>query len=284
MQTFFLRLRLSLAALLLAGCVATPQTSFVGVMIDNHEDARAFQIGLEKAPLVEEQFVEGYITRFLAFFDVQDLPDKIGPVRSVRPYFIDGSSPVLSAIFHVGGSPEALEKFNTHPSPVSINALNGYDSTFTYYETAPAPHNRFLTRSTILSLLPATELTTLPFVFSKNFLPDASARKIAINYYSPLHNVAYTYDPSTQTYHAPHRSSPKNILIIETPVDLIGPLGRLKVQMQGSGSAILFRDGGMQRGTWSKNGPDSFFSFPFSFAEGQIWMIVLDSLDRVTVQ
>ncbi len=279
-----------------AGCASHPQTPLIGVMIDNHEYARAYQRGLEKAPLVMEQLVEGYITRFLAFLDPADLPGDIGPVRSVRPYFIDGSTPVLSAIFHVGGSPEALEKLQKSDAAESFNAISGYDSFFSYDDDAPAPHNRFLSRENILDLLSqktASASYINPDFHFGSFVPDEPAKIIDINYYSPLHNVTYSYDAKTKSYTKESGGeirppSPQNIVIIETDVSVVGPFGRLGIRMQGSGSAILFRDGGMQRGSWSKSGPDHFFTFsdaqgkPLSFHKGQIWMIVLDSLDRVT--
>ena len=86
-------LPMALLALLAVACTQRkipqpkpPSPSFlVGVMIDNHEDAMPHQRGLEKALLIEEQFVEGFITRFAAVFDAADLPEQTGPIRSVRP-------------------------------------------------------------------------------------------------------------------------------------------------------------------------------------------------------
>lgn len=76
----------------------------LGVMIENHEDARP-QSGLTFADVVYEAVAEGGITRFLAVFYCQDAPE-IGPVRSARTYFIDFASeygpwPLYA---HVGGA------------------------------------------------------------------------------------------------------------------------------------------------------------------------------------
>jgi hypothetical protein len=55
----------------------------VAVKIDNAVLARPFHRGLEIAPLVYEELVEGGATRFLAVYD--GAPDvEVGPVRSVR--------------------------------------------------------------------------------------------------------------------------------------------------------------------------------------------------------
>lgn len=272
-----------------------PPKRLIGVMIDNHEYAREYQRGLEQAPLVLEQLVEGYITRFLVFLDPQNLPASIGPVRSVRPYFIDGSSPIISAIFHVGGSPEALEKLYDDDAPVSFNAISSLDHFFDTDPEAPAPHNRYLSGGALTSLLatiPETPYIDLGFSYG-SFTPEETATGITINFYSPVHNVQYVYDDELKTYEKTSGGkirppAPTNILIMETEVEVVGPLGRLGIVMEGSGAAILFRDGGMTRGSWSKAGPESFFTFrnnagePMVFGRGQIWMMVIDSLDRVS--
>ncbi len=76
----------------------------LGVMIENHEDARP-QSGLSSADVIYEAVAEGSITRFLSIFYCQDV-NPIGPVRSARTYFLDfvseyGDYPLYT---HVGGA------------------------------------------------------------------------------------------------------------------------------------------------------------------------------------
>ncbi len=76
----------------------------LGVMIENHEDARP-QSGLSFADVIYESVAEGGITRFLAVYYCQDA-GIVGPVRSARTYFLDyiseyGSNPLYT---HVGGA------------------------------------------------------------------------------------------------------------------------------------------------------------------------------------
>ena len=296
--------RTSLVLLLLgvaaaAGAVAYAlihrEAVLVSVMVDNHQTAREYQRGLEKALFIQEQLVEGFITRFEAVYDIDDLPASIGPVRSVRPYFIDGVSPLVSAIFHAGGSPEALERLRSSTTVTSFNALL-LDASFAYDPVAPAPHHRFITRDNLVKLaaqMPSPRAVPLSFFRRGRFTADEPAKTIGINYHSPVHNVRYTYDLWTKSYIKENRGkvrplSPRNILILETGVEVIGPLGRLEINMQGKGSALLFRDGSMVRARWSKKNDREFFTFtdasgqPLSFQQGQVWMIVLDSLDRVS--
>lgn len=76
----------------------------LGVMIENHQDARP-QSGLSFADVVYEAVAEGGITRFLAIYYCQDA-GIVGPVRSARTYFLDfiseyGNYPLYA---HVGGA------------------------------------------------------------------------------------------------------------------------------------------------------------------------------------
>jgi hypothetical protein len=77
-------------------------------MIENSPDARP-QSGLQDAGVVVEAIAEGGITRFLTLFQ-ESQPQYIGPVRSLRPYYIDFAAPFQAGIAHVGGSPEALSR------------------------------------------------------------------------------------------------------------------------------------------------------------------------------
>ncbi len=86
----------------------------VGVMINNHVDARP-QSGLVYADLVYEIVAEGGITRFLAFFHTIT-PEKIGPVRSTREYYLVLVKELSDAmIMHIGYSPQALAAIDTWP-------------------------------------------------------------------------------------------------------------------------------------------------------------------------
>lgn len=267
---------------------------FVGVMIDNHEVARSHQRGLASAPLIIEQFAEGFITRFIAFFPLTALPESVGPVRSVRSYFIDGSSPIVSAIFHVGGSPDALEALADDSPVTSFNAIQ-HDTYFTYDDIAPAPHHRFITGEHILTLVSGSQNqreVPVQMFPTGDAVPSEPARIITIDYRNPRHNVAYTYNEATAAFSRTNGSvsaqaMPANVLILESDVAVTGEFGRLTIRMTGSGNALLFRNGGVIAGAWSK-ADQSFFRIldaadqPVPFAAGQTWLTVVDDLGRVT--
>ncbi len=86
----------------------------LGVMVNNYVDARP-QSGLIYADVVYEIVAEGGITRFLAFY-LSNTPEKIGPVRSTREYYLVLVKELGDAmLMHIGWSPQALEAIETWP-------------------------------------------------------------------------------------------------------------------------------------------------------------------------
>ncbi|PIR52547.1 hypothetical protein COU76_05835 [Candidatus Peregrinibacteria bacterium CG10_big_fil_rev_8_21_14_0_10_49_10] len=267
--------------------------SLMAVLVENHEEARPYQRGLEDAVLIEEFFVEGFISRFSAFFDTNHLPESIGPIRSLRPYFVDAALPWTSVFFHIGGSPEALERVET----LGLTSFNGIyrDTYYTRKNGVPAPHDAFLTRESAEELLREVEdmevIAWPPYTTGR--APDAPpAETIDINFFNPKHNVEYVYDKWKKSYIRKNGdqvslATPRNVLVLETLVQEVGPFGRLAIAVEGEGNALLFRDGKMYSGRWSKTSASEPYSFtdlsghPFIFASGQTWMTVVDTLAKV---
>lgn len=79
----------------------------LAVKIDNSPQGRP-QAGLEDADLVFETPVEGGLVRLLALFQSQ-LPDEVGPVRSLREVDDDLLGPFQAAVAHSGGVAPVVE-------------------------------------------------------------------------------------------------------------------------------------------------------------------------------
>ena len=78
------------------------------MQIPNGTDGARPQVGLNQAPVVFEAIAEAGITRFAAVF--QNPTSKVlGPIRSLRSYYLDWDTPFDCTIVHAGGSPEALQ-------------------------------------------------------------------------------------------------------------------------------------------------------------------------------
>jgi len=111
------------------------------VPIDNHIDAPA-PAGLEEASIIYEVVVEGEITRFLAIIGSDVSASQIGPVRSLRPFFIALAEEWDAVTFHAGGSPDALELLKTSPL-VSVNEISADGIYFWRDSNSDAPHNLY---------------------------------------------------------------------------------------------------------------------------------------------
>ncbi len=93
----------------------------IAVMIDNSEEARKVQSGLQDAYIVYEMinYIDGR-TRFLALYKDKEV-DKISPIRSARVYHIDYVLENDAVFVHWGFSPQAETAIKTY----KINNVNG---------------------------------------------------------------------------------------------------------------------------------------------------------------
>ncbi len=228
----------------------------LGIMVENTPAARP-QTGLDSAGIVFETVTEGGITRMLALYQA-DTPDTIGPIRSLRPYFVDWVTGFDVSIAHVGGSGEALEMVDQR----GLKSLNQFEYDQPYYrdENRPAPHNMYARTDGLRDL--QEELGHGKSRFKKIPRSDGSqsqnpqATNIAINYSTPEYAVEYRHQEESNTYTrhlagSPHIDaatdepiSTKNIVVIKMPRDTIEALG--------SGSATVFRNGEAHKGEWRK--------------------------------
>lgn len=77
------------------------------MQIPNGMDGARPQVGLAAAPIVFEAIAEGGITRFAAIFQGYN-SNMIGPIRSLRTYYLEWDTPLDCTIVHAGGAADAL--------------------------------------------------------------------------------------------------------------------------------------------------------------------------------
>lgn len=276
----------------------------IAVMIENHEHARPFHTGLSEALMIQEFLVEGFISRFVAIVDARNLPKEIGPVRSLRPYFLDGIKPWTRTVFHAGGSPEALKRVQEGSEFYALNLLYFDDKSGAYgsfrKEGPPAPHDLFLQKNVLQSFLeevPKRLLQPVPWPAYPIGISEggAQASHIHVNFFNALHNVIFEYLPLAQKYERTNGGEvsparPSTVVILEIPIDYIGEYGRLFMTLEGTGNAQIFHSGQMWEGRWSKASDTEKFSFTDSegveipFKGGLVWMMVLPTLERVSTE
>ncbi|HSX14289.1 MAG TPA: DUF3048 domain-containing protein [Candidatus Saccharimonadales bacterium] len=287
----------------LTGLEVTPQVAaqpVFGVVIENSPEARP-QSALSSAGVVYEALAEGGITRFLAVFQDQQ-PASIGPVRSLRPYFIDWIQEYNNApIAHAGGSAQALGEVG----PLGVKSMNGliYSANFQRVSDRFAPHNLYTSTSSLLSLMQRLGYTTAPSFTSWAYKADAaeatpSHPSITITYSYPLFTAKYSFDANCDCYaralagaaHIDRNTNQqikvKNVVAItvQTSYDASGHALMTTV---GSGKAVIFRDGGAVVGTWKKDARTSRIKFldatgaEIQLDRGNTWISVVPQTGSV---
>ena len=226
----------------------------VSVIIDNIEYSHPLS-GLEKASIVYEAPVEGDITRFLAIFDDSDLPSKIGPIRSARPYFIDFSEEYGGIFIHAGGSPEALSRLN-NTSLYNLDEFK-YGNYFYRDVSREAPYNLYITGSSIKKFI---KDFNVPPNFSVAFSPwqykeeeknwPYHGPEIKINFKK---EIVWRYNNDGQFYEREGGNfKTKNLIILETDIKSIDELDRRFIRTEGSGRAFFLEKGKAFLGLWKK--------------------------------
>lgn len=282
----------------LSGLLVEPAVNerpVTAVMIENSQEARP-QSGLKDASVVFEAIAEGGITRFNALFqDTQ--PDFIGPIRSIRPYYIDWFWPFDASIAHVGGSPKGLADIRS----LGIRDLDQFANSGAYHRVAEryAPHNVYSSIAKLNELQQAKGFTTANFTGFDRKKEAASktptATKIDLNISSFFFNVHYDYDAATNSYlrseggevHRDLRSgaqlAPKVVIavVMQRGIDSDGQ--HTAYTTTGSGKVYVFQDGVVTEGTWGKASRQAQWTFAdaagaaISFNPGQTWITMVDT-------
>lgn len=272
---------------------ATTKLPTTAIMIENSPDARP-QSGLKAAGVVFEAIAEGGITRFLAIYQ-QDKPQLIGPVRSVRLYYVQWLAPFQPSVAHIGGSKFALQEVRNgkyRDIDQFFNAGSYWRATDRY-----APHNVYTSFAKLDELNKKKGYTTSAVQgFSRKESTPAktpTATKINVTVSGPLYNSSYVYDPATNNYKRSQggvahndreagQINPTNIVVLNVDMKLIFEDGyREQITTTGAGKATIFRDGVVTVGTWTKKDAGSQLTFTtpdgkdIPLNRGQTWITAI---------
>ncbi len=274
------------------------------VMVGNNPDARP-QSNVSKADMVYEVVAEGGITRFMSVF-LQNEPEKIGPVRSMRAYFLywvlelgdamvmhDGwsSSPILEV--------SAIDLIDQLPvRSLFRGGLYGYRDS-----NREAPNNEYISAGVArehgnkLGWQGVGDLEKWQFKerAEKIYDNEPSATELNVVFWTPgEYDSSWVYDSSKNLYlkstgGVPHidletglQLSASNVIVQfakETPVN--DDKGHLLYENIGSGKAKVFLDGKVVDATWSKKdkrGRTKFYDTngnEIRFNRGVIWVCVV---------
>ncbi len=181
------------------------------IQIPNGTDARP-QVGISEAKIVYEAIAEGGITRFAALYrDAKS--DVIGPVRSLRMYYLEWDLPYDCTIIHAGGVKAAVQRAEKYAHLSESNTYMWRD-----YSAYVAPNNLFTSPALLDKFNSSKNYNESNPKTIARMTPDESNAEIeaikndAEGKYAPAdsiyvhittaanYNVKYTYDPATNSY------------------------------------------------------------------------------------
>lgn len=272
------------------------------IMIENSPDSRP-QSGLKDSGVVFEAIAEGGITRFLVIYQEQK-PNLIGPVRSIRSYFVDWVAAFNASVAHVGGSSSALKEIrngNYRDIDQFFNSASYWRATDRY-----APHNVYTSFERLDALNTKKGYTQSTFTgFSRKDSKASetpTATNIAVTVSSATFNSQYTYNQATNTYDRsqagkPHLDreggviSPRVVIAMRVTESTVFEDGyRESINAVGSGTAYIFQDGTVQEVTWHKASKTAQITFTdaegnnVALARGQTWITAVPNGKAVTWQ
>lgn len=272
------------------------------ITVENSPQARP-QSGLDKADIIYEVLAEGEITRFLAIYQSQNA-ETIGPVRSMRPYFVEIGDGLDAVLVHAGWSPDAMVKMKEKKSE-HLDQVYGDDAFYWRSKERKAPHNLYTSTAKINEGIEKRKFRqdwnerSLPFVESEAALfLEQSGKSVEIPY---LHgySVSYEYDMESKLYKRTMAGKPhvdketeqqltaKNIMIIETQHKVLDNEGRRAVDVFGPGQGYLLQEGRAQSITWErKNGLIRAYANgrEVPLISGVTWVQIVPNLSKVNIE
>ena len=172
----------------------------VVVKIENDPVVRP-QTGLDRADLIFEELVEGGMTRFAVTYH-SDLPDEVGPVRSVRHVDVAIAEPMADAFVFSGGAKRTM-RFVNRKLPTTVSVVNEGAPGMYRKKGLYAPHNLFLNMNEMLEAIAEHDTPTQGFFVRPEPQPEPSQTpevsaspgpsSTAVEYGTPVTDVAVNF-------------------------------------------------------------------------------------------
>lgn len=275
----------------------------VAMILDNFSESWPIA-GINFASIVYEVPVEADITRFLMIFNQEFLPDKIGPIRSARPYFAELAEEYGGLFVHAGGSPEFLQKVKDREYQIyNLDEISGDGKYFWRDNQRDKPHNIYISKESIIQVIENKNLTNklksdfIPWEYKQTDLIDTQVNNliVKINYREP---VIWQLDKEKQVYlryqdgkkfvdEKGRQVQTPNLIIQKTNIKVLDSIGRREIITLGQGEALIFQRGGLIHGTWQKlekNKRTIYYSSQgeeIKFLPGSIWIEIVSNNHQV---
>lgn len=254
----------------------------IAVMYNNISTVWDYQSGLQDAYIVYEIIVEGGYTRLMAIFK-DATTERIGSVRSSRPYYLDYALENDANYIHFGGSTQAYSEIKS----LGINNIDGMKYSAGFWRDKSlklaSEHTAFTSMERIQKGLKkygyrTTTKVDLLLNYSVDEVDISSmegaikADTVYINY-SSSRSTTFEYDINKKVYlrsqgtskatyeHIDYvtkeRYSAKNIITYQVPNYSVDKYGRQALNNIGGGSGYYITNGYAVPITWEKKSRNS---------------------------
>lgn len=274
------------------------------VMVGNNVDGRP-QSGVSQADMVYEVVAEGGITRFLPVF-LQNEPEKVGPIRSVRIYFLNWVKELGDAmIMHDGGSSSPI------PNVGALDVLDSWGIRSLFhgglygFRTSDrlAPNNEYISVKTARAKgdelgwqgVKAFDSWLFKEDSNKVYASKPSAVEINVIFWTAGdYESKWVYDSTKNVYmkftggvaHKDQETgvqlSAKDVIVQFAKETAVGDeKNHLLYANIGTGKALIFEDGKVIEATWAKPDRESRTKFydtdgkEVQFNRGTVWVDVV---------
>ncbi len=291
----------------------------IAIMVENSPAARP-QWGITTPDIVIEGVVEGGITRMMWIYaDAEDIPDKVGPVRSARHDYVEIAKGMNAIFVHWGGSDE---KGFTLAYPtiknLGVNNIDGltYSGTYFFRDTTrntSSEHRGCTSGSKIQSAISKIGYSTKqtasdwePYQVSlegaNNIWGDTSVMgdcsSITVTFSSGyVHTFKYNAETKKYTNYLNNKvmtdgnngkeMAVENVLVMYTPVATLNTnKGHKEWNLEVKGEGFYVSGGIGQKIYWSKNGKSGALKFTSVNGQelvvnsGQTWIGVVPEANR----
>lgn len=265
-------------------------TPAIAAKVDNHPAARP-QFGLERTDIVFEELVEGGLTRYVAIWQ-SDVPDEIGPVRSIRPMDPDIISSFGGIVAYSGGQARFVDMMQ---QTNVVNLVHGYgetDALFYRTDLKDSPHDVIVKAAQAVAQRAELGPPPQQFAFSADLASSTAAREgarvDAINLgFSASSTPSWLWDAGRAAYlrsqdgepdldQAGAQLSATNVVVLRVPISW--GYGVPMTELIGGGEASVSSGGATVTAMWQK--PDrgatirltDGFGVPVRLAPGNTWI------------
>jgi hypothetical protein len=279
---------------------AAAQPAYMAI-VENSPDSWP-QSGLTEADIVFEATVEGGITRHLALYQKENSA-KIGPVRSMRTYYIDIAYEYNLSFAHCGGSHDALDRIKAEKTMNMDEMYNGSyfwrDKTIKVQE-----HSLYTSSEKLLELAAKKGYAKEPvskLEFDKGYwdkLNSLKANNISMKF-SGTYSTNYIlkdglYYKSMNNKSTLNKEDSKAIAVKNIVIQNVKYRSRSKevyldADLVGQGDGYIISDGKAIKVTWSKSDLKSPTIFKdekgnrVPLNPGKTWWHLMDTSAKLTI-